>query len=70
MKVSLGQICPSCHIGTIVERNGRYSKFYGCNNFPNCYFISKEIPLSNQAIADKEAEEWVRLHKHELDPVI
>jgi ssDNA-binding Zn-finger/Zn-ribbon topoisomerase 1 len=70
MKVKLGQVCPSCNIGTIVERDGRYSRFYGCSSYPNCYFVSKDIPLSEREVEDKQAEEWARLHKHELDPVI
>ncbi|MBR6410316.1 MAG: NERD domain-containing protein [Clostridia bacterium] len=31
-------ICPRCG-GKLVERNGRYGKFFGCSNYPNCRFI-------------------------------
>ncbi len=30
-------ICPRCG-GNLVERNGKYGKFYGCSNFPKCTF--------------------------------
>jgi len=30
-------ICPKCG-GKLLERNGRYGKFIGCSNFPNCKF--------------------------------
>lgn len=30
-------ICPRCG-GTIVERKGKYGRFYGCSNYPNCKF--------------------------------
>lgn len=30
-------ICPRCG-GTIVERRGKYGRFYGCSNYPNCKF--------------------------------
>lgn len=33
-------ICPRCG-GKIVERNGKYGKFYGCSNFPDCKYIRK-----------------------------
>ena len=33
-------ICPRCG-GTLVERSGKYGKFYGCSNYPNCKFTLK-----------------------------
>jgi uncharacterized membrane protein len=33
-------ICPRCG-GKLVERNGKYGKFYGCSNYPKCKFIKK-----------------------------
>ena len=33
-------ICPKCG-GTLVERSGKYGKFYGCSNYPNCKFTQK-----------------------------
>lgn len=32
-------ICPRCG-GSLVLRNGRYGRFYGCSNYPICKFIS------------------------------
>ena len=31
-------ICPICG-GQLVERNGKYGKFWGCSNYPKCTFI-------------------------------
>lgn len=31
-------ICPRCG-GKLVEREGKYGKFFGCSNYPNCKFI-------------------------------
>lgn len=33
-------ICPLCG-GKLVERNGKYSKFIGCSNYPKCTFTKK-----------------------------
>ena len=33
-------ICPRCG-GTLVLKNGRYGRFYGCSNYPNCKFYAK-----------------------------
>lgn len=32
--------CPRCG-GSLVLRNGRYGRFYGCSNYPNCKYILK-----------------------------
>ncbi len=33
-------ICPRCG-SNLVLRNGKYGKFYGCENYPKCKFIKK-----------------------------
>ena len=33
-------ICPKCG-GKLVERNGKYGKFIGCSNYPNCKYTDK-----------------------------
>lgn len=37
-KITSG-ICPRCG-GTLVLRNGKYGRFYGCNNYPQCKFTT------------------------------
>jgi DNA topoisomerase-1 len=37
--VSTGAKCTVCKKGEIVEREGRFGKFYGCNAYPNCKSI-------------------------------
>ena len=36
-------ICPRCG-GKLVERDGKYGKFLGCSNYPNCKFILNKKP--------------------------
>lgn len=33
-----GLICPHCQNGYLVLRRGRYSKFFGCSNYPACKY--------------------------------
>ena len=33
-------ICPKCG-GKLVERNGKYGKFIGCSNYPNCKYTNR-----------------------------
>lgn len=37
-KIASG-ICPQCG-GNLVLRNGKYGRFYGCSNYPNCRFTT------------------------------
>ncbi len=34
-------VCPRCG-GELVEREGKYGKFYGCSNFPDCKFTKNK----------------------------
>lgn len=34
-------ICPICG-GQLVQKSGKYGKFYGCENYPKCRFTKKE----------------------------
>lgn len=34
------EVCPRCG-GSLVERSGKYGKFFGCSNYPKCRFIKK-----------------------------
>ncbi len=33
-------ICPRCG-GRLIKRNGKYGRFYGCSNYPNCKYTQK-----------------------------
>jgi DNA topoisomerase-1 len=40
---STGVSCPKCKKGDMLERNGKYGKFYGCSNYPKCKNIMKTV---------------------------
>jgi len=35
-------ICPRCGDGYLVLREGKYGRFYGCSNYPECNYIKQE----------------------------
>lgn len=43
----IGVKCPSCKEGNIVERKSKKRRtFYGCDNYPECEFISWDKPIA------------------------
>lgn len=40
----IGVKCPKCKDGEMVERFSRRGKFYGCNHYPKCDFVSNYKP--------------------------
>jgi DNA topoisomerase-1 len=43
----IGVECPTCHQGEIVERRSKKGrKFYGCERYPECEFVSWNKPVS------------------------
>lgn len=45
--VRIGVECPTCHQGEIVERRSKKGrKFYGCERYPECDFVSWNKPIS------------------------
>lgn len=41
-----GESCPSCQIGELVYRLGKYGRFKGCNRYPECNYIEKQGPAA------------------------
>ncbi|MGO9180575.1 MAG: type I DNA topoisomerase [Candidatus Limnocylindrales bacterium] len=37
----VGETCPECGQGTLVEKRGRFGPFAGCSRYPACTFIKK-----------------------------
>jgi ssDNA-binding Zn-finger/Zn-ribbon topoisomerase 1 len=38
----VGKLCPKCYRGALIEKEGRYGAFVGCNAYPKCDFIWKK----------------------------
>jgi len=35
----IGENCPQCKVGKLIEREGRFGKFIACSNYPKCKYI-------------------------------
>lgn len=48
--------CPECGNGNLVERKGRFGKFYGCSNYPSCTYTKnfKDLINENKEISKEE----------------
>lgn len=43
----IGVKCPQCETGEIIERKSKKSRiFYGCNQYPECEFVSWDKPIA------------------------
>lgn len=38
----LGEACPECKDGKLMQREGRFGMFIACNNYPKCKFVKKD----------------------------
>ncbi len=46
----IGERCPDCKEGQLIERDGKFGKFTACNKYPKCTYIKKD---ENGAGGDK-----------------
>ncbi len=40
----VGETCPECGQGTLMEKRGRFGPFVGCSRYPACTYIKKDGP--------------------------
>ena len=38
----IGEACPQCKDGKLIEREGRFGRFIACSNFPKCKYVRKD----------------------------
>jgi DNA topoisomerase-1 len=38
----IGEMCPKCKDGKLIEREGRYGRFIACSNYPKCKFVKTD----------------------------
>jgi DNA topoisomerase I len=43
----IGRICPTCGTGDLVIKYGRFGKFIGCSNYPECRHTEQYIEYAN-----------------------
>lgn len=45
---SAGVSCPECGGDIVLKRSKKGRKFYGCSNYPNCRFVSWDLPTNKR----------------------
>ncbi|QDP40165.1 type I DNA topoisomerase [Radiobacillus deserti] len=70
----IGVKCPNCKDGNIVERKTKKRRtFYGCDNYPECEFISWDKPISrpcpkcDSLLVEKKAKKGTQIQCTECD---
>lgn len=70
----IGVKCPSCGEGNIVERKSKKRRtFFGCDQYPNCEFISWDKPISrpcpkcNEMLVEKKTKKGVNVQCTKCD---
>ncbi|MDO8482153.1 MAG: type I DNA topoisomerase [bacterium] len=38
----IGEACPECKDGQLIEREGRFGRFIACSNYPKCKFVKQD----------------------------
>ncbi|MFJ7950513.1 type I DNA topoisomerase [Lysinibacillus sp. NPDC096418] len=66
--------CPSCEDGEIVERKSKTKRlFYGCNQYPECEFVSWDKPISrpcpkcSELLVEKKLKKGVQIQCTKCD---
>ncbi len=45
----IGELCPSCKDGKLIEREGRFGRFIACSNYPKCKFVKQDPAEAERA---------------------
>ena len=45
----LGEACPQCKDGKLMEREGRFGRFIACSNYPKCKFVKQDPAEAEKA---------------------
>jgi len=45
----LGEPCPQCKDGKLIEREGRFGRFIACSNYPKCKFVKQDPAEAEKA---------------------
>ena len=70
----IGVKCPSCENGEIVERKSKTKRlFFGCNQYPECEFVSWDKPISrpcpkcSELLVEKKLKKGVQIQCTKCD---
>lgn len=56
----IGDFCPSCQIGVLRVRGGKFGKFLGCDRFPQCCYVDKTVKFNKKDNLESSADEILK----------
>jgi DNA helicase-4 len=51
--------CPICNTGSIVQRTGKYGRFYSCSNYPYCDYRPRKCPECQEGFLYKNLSKYL-----------
>ncbi len=60
----LGEPCPKCRDGKLVEREGRFGMFISCDRYPKCKYIKQDALLNSTGVKCTECKDGELVERH------
>ena len=60
----LGEPCPKCTDGKLVEREGRFGLFISCDRYPKCKYIKQDASLNSTGVKCTECTDGEMIERH------
>lgn len=60
----LGEDCPKCRDGKLVEREGRFGMFISCDRYPKCKYIKQDALLNSTGVKCTECADGELVERH------
>lgn len=60
----LGEDCPKCTKGKLIEREGRFGFFISCDRYPKCKYIKQDDSLNSTGVKCTECKDGEMIERH------
>lgn len=57
--------CPKCSVGTLKKRRGKFGDFWGCSEYPDCYYT---VDCDDKRVEQKSTEFIYQVHESNWEP--
>lgn len=60
----LGEECPKCTKGKLIEREGRFGMFISCDRYPKCKYVKQDALLNSTGVKCTECKDGEMVERH------